>query len=81
MIVLYFFLGAFIVVGGVLYFVTNYVYTEALTLLETSFPAHYSGAGPDLLTALVYWSLLFMVIITAVIYARVQSEKPGAVIR
>lgn len=81
MIVIYFFVFAILGLGGLLYYVTNYAYTEVLNLLESSYPSYYSGAGPDLLTALVYWSIFFMVIVTAIIYARVQSEKPEAAIR
>lgn len=65
-----------ILLGGVLWYVMNEIYTRALTSLETAYPSYYAGAGPDFLTAVMTWSPLLVILITALIYVITQSQKP-----
>lgn len=80
MIIVYFFTLAIAVMGGLIWWVMNYAFTETFDVLELSYPTYFTGDGPTFLTGLIYWSLLFVVVITMIIYAQVQSQKPREVI-
>ena len=70
-----------ILLGGALWYVMNEVYTHTLNAMETSYPSYYAGAGPDFITAVMTWSPFLVVLVTALIYVVVQSQKPKGVYR
>lgn len=68
-----------VLVGGFGYFVLFDAFDTTFNILETAYPAYYSGTGPDFIYAFVQYSPLLIILIPLVIYMIVQSQKPREV--
>lgn len=72
-----YFIALFLLGAGIVtWYLGFYIFDYTLTLLETRYPAYYTGAGPDFAYAFMTWIPLIVIGISAILYVLVQSQKP-----
>lgn len=76
MMYIYFWVIGMLSMGIIVWFLGNYLFTDILTTFETKWPSYYAGSGPDFAVAFMRWMPLTLILITVIIYAAVQSQKP-----
>jgi len=79
MIPVYFVVITMLGMGIMVWYLGNYAFTQILDLLETRYPAYYSGSGPDFIVQFINYMPLICILIPVLIYVIVQSQKPKGI--